>query len=147
MASPTVKPYSANECERLLAEATRLRESGQSLAAVCDALGIGTETLRRWQQREYAGPDRRALDDIFIEQFWRSVKSEEVYLKDYQTPSEARDGLDAYFDFYNHRRCHQALGYETPAAATVRRPLNKPIPYDLITRIQKFWIAGIRRDS
>jgi len=57
----------------------------------------------------------RALDNVFVERFWRAVKYEEVYLKDYQTVPEARAGLAAYIDFYNHRRPHQSLGYRTPA--------------------------------
>lgn len=57
----------------------------------------------------------RALDNIFTERLWRSVKYEEVYLKSYETPREARWGLTDYFAFYNGRRPHQALGYRTPA--------------------------------
>lgn len=57
----------------------------------------------------------RALDNIFVERLWRSVKWEEVYLNDYQTVAEAASGLDHYFRFYNHERPHQALGYQTPA--------------------------------
>jgi putative transposase len=58
----------------------------------------------------------RALDNIFVERLWRSVKYEEVYLKDYDTVPTTRQNLQAYFDFYNHERLHQALGYKTPAA-------------------------------
>jgi putative transposase len=58
----------------------------------------------------------RALDNIFVERLWRSVKYEEVYLNDYETPKVAVIGLRQYFDFYNHQRLHQALGYQTPAA-------------------------------
>lgn len=57
----------------------------------------------------------RAFDNIFTERLWRSVKSEEVYLKDYATVDEARAGLGEYFRFYNTVRPHQALGYRTPA--------------------------------
>ena len=56
----------------------------------------------------------RALDNIFVERLWRSVKYEEVYLKDYQTVSEARNGLSNYFQFYNYERYHQSLDYKTP---------------------------------
>jgi putative transposase len=56
----------------------------------------------------------RALDNIFVERLWRSVKYEEVYLKDYQTVSEARNELAAYFQFYNYERYHQSLDYKTP---------------------------------
>lgn len=56
----------------------------------------------------------RALDNIFTERFWRNLKYEEVYLKDYQTPREARHGIHSYFDLYNFERPHQSLGYRTP---------------------------------
>jgi putative transposase len=52
----------------------------------------------------------RALDNIFVERLWRSVKYEEVYLKDYQTAVEAQSGLRDYFGFYNDQRPHQSLG-------------------------------------
>ena len=57
----------------------------------------------------------RVFDNIFVERLWRTVKVEEVYLRDYQTVAEARYGLGWYFEFYNNRRFHQALGYRTPA--------------------------------
>jgi putative transposase len=57
----------------------------------------------------------RALDNVFVERLWRSVKYEEVYLHDYETIAEAVGGLDRYFRFYNAERLHQALGYRTPA--------------------------------
>jgi putative transposase len=57
----------------------------------------------------------RALDNIFTERLWRTIKYEEVYLKDYASPHEARTNLTDYLDFYNYRRLHQALGYQTPA--------------------------------
>jgi len=57
----------------------------------------------------------RAFDNIFTERLWRSVKYEEVYLKDYATVDEARQSLGGYFGFYNTVRPHQALGYQTPA--------------------------------
>ena len=57
----------------------------------------------------------RAFDNIFTERLWRSVKYEDVYLKDYETVDAARAGLGEYFRFYNTARPHQALGYRTPA--------------------------------
>jgi putative transposase len=57
----------------------------------------------------------RALDNIFTERLWRTVKYEEVYLHDYTSPKEARNQLSRYFEFYNHKRIHQALDYQTPA--------------------------------
>jgi len=58
----------------------------------------------------------RALDNIFIERLWRTVKYEEVYLKSYQSVPEAIASLRAYLRFYNEERLHQSLGYHTPAA-------------------------------
>ena len=62
----------------------------------------------------------RALDNIFVERLWRSVKYEEVYLKDYQSVSDAERGLKAYFQFYNQDRLHQALDYQTPVQVYYR---------------------------
>ncbi len=56
----------------------------------------------------------RALDNIFIERLWRSVKYQNVYLKGYETMQEAQVGLAEYFHFYNHNRLHQSLGYSRP---------------------------------
>ena len=58
----------------------------------------------------------RCLDNIFIERLWRSLKYEEVYLRDYQLVSEARTGIENYFQFYNYKRLHQSLNYQPPAA-------------------------------
>jgi putative transposase len=58
----------------------------------------------------------RALDNVFVERLWRSVKYEEVYLKDYGSVLDARVQLGRYFRFYNHKRPHQSLAYRTPAA-------------------------------
>jgi putative transposase len=58
----------------------------------------------------------RCLDNIFVERLWRSLKYEEVYLKDYASVAEARAGIAGYFQFYNHQRLHQSLDYRTPAA-------------------------------
>jgi putative transposase len=57
----------------------------------------------------------RCLDNVFVERLWRSLKYEEVYLNDYDNLVEARSGIGHYFAFYNDRRPHQALGYQTPA--------------------------------
>jgi putative transposase len=56
----------------------------------------------------------RALDNVFTERLWRTVKYEEVYIHDYDSPRSAREGLERYFGFYNQERPHQALGYRTP---------------------------------
>lgn len=57
----------------------------------------------------------RALDNIFIERLWRTVKYEDIYLQDYETVPLLYNGLDSYFRFYNEERPHQSLGYATPA--------------------------------
>jgi putative transposase len=58
----------------------------------------------------------RCLDNVFVERLWRSLKYEEVYLNPYDALREARRGIGRYFDFFNHERPHQALGYQTPAS-------------------------------
>jgi putative transposase len=57
----------------------------------------------------------RALDNVFVERLWRSLKYEEVYLKAYRSVRELESGLANWFEFYNHERPHQSLGYRTPA--------------------------------
>ena len=57
----------------------------------------------------------RALDNVFVERLWRSVKYEEVYLHAYTSGAECYAGLKAYLEFYCEERLHQALGYRTPA--------------------------------
>lgn len=75
-----------------------------------------TERLRRGEIQISMDGRGRALDNVFVERLWRSVKYEEVYLREYNTVQEARHGLGRYFGFYNNERLHQALGYRTPAA-------------------------------
>jgi putative transposase len=58
----------------------------------------------------------RCIDNIFVERLWRSLKYEEVYLHAYDSPAEARRGIERYLRFYNFERPHQALGYQTPDA-------------------------------
>lgn len=57
----------------------------------------------------------RALDNIFTERLWRTIKYEEVYLHSYDSPRDARQALTRYLQFYNTERLHQALGYRPPA--------------------------------
>ncbi len=57
----------------------------------------------------------RCIDNVFVERLWRSLKYEDVYLNAYDNLVEARAGIGRYFDFYNNRRGHQTLGYQTPA--------------------------------
>ncbi len=57
----------------------------------------------------------RALDNVFVERLWRSVKYEEIYPKGYESLKDVRQGLKKYFEFYNEKRPHQGLEYRTPA--------------------------------
>ena len=57
----------------------------------------------------------RALDNIFVERLWRTVKYENVYIKDYATVPALFKGLGNYFQFYNYERPHQSLDYRVPA--------------------------------
>jgi len=57
----------------------------------------------------------RAFDNILIERLWRSLKYQDIYIKDYRTVMELNVGLDEYFQFYNHERPHQSLSNKTPA--------------------------------
>ena len=76
----------------------------------------------------------RALDNVFVERLWRTVKYEEVYLKDYANVWEAETSLREYFEFYCYDRRHQSLGNRTPAEVygvqrmkrSTRRGMNTP---------------------
>ena len=56
----------------------------------------------------------RALDNVFVERLWRSVKYENIYLMDYRNGLQLHQGLEKYFDFYNQQRPHQSLNSSTP---------------------------------
>ncbi|MFC4619758.1 transposase [Camelliibacillus cellulosilyticus] len=58
----------------------------------------------------------RALDNIVTERLWRTIKCEEVYLKDYESSREARKGINNFIHFYNYERPHQSLGHKPPAS-------------------------------
>jgi putative transposase len=75
-----------------------------------------TDLLKEAEVRISMDGKGRATDNIFTERFWRSLKYEEVYLQDYSTPRETRQGVNRYIEFYNHYRPHQSLGYKTPAS-------------------------------
>jgi putative transposase len=86
----------------------------------------------------------RAIDNVFIERLWRSVKYEEVYLRDYTDGWHAEASLDAYFRFYNQERIHQALGYRTPGEVYYQRNSSggKPQDDNRIEIARKKTIAG-----
>ena len=72
----------------------------------------------------------RAIDNVFIERLWRSVKYEEVYLCDYADGWDAEASLAAYFHFYNDERIHQSLGYRTPGEVYRNRGSSGTPPPD-----------------
>lgn len=63
----------------------------------------------------------RYVDNIFVERFWRSLKYEEVYPREYESGEEAYCGISEYIDFYNEKRMHESLGYNTPAEVYSRK--------------------------
>ena len=67
----------------------------------------------------------RALDNVFIERLWRSLKYELIYPGDFSSGLELSQALDRYFHFYNYQRPHQALGYRTPADLFPRQSIRK----------------------
>ena len=56
----------------------------------------------------------RAIDNVFTERLWRTIKYENIYIKGFQSMTEARTGIDEYIEFYNATRIHSAHGYQTP---------------------------------
>jgi putative transposase len=102
------------------------------LEALDEALSTGrpeifnTDQGSQFTSREYTGRLEgagvavsrdgrgRALDNVFVERLWRSVKYEDIYIKDYERVRELESGLTAYFRFYDEERPHQSLDYRTP---------------------------------
>ena len=76
----------------------------------------------------------RALDNVFTERLWRTVKYEDIYIRDYVAPKDTRAGLGRYFEFYNLERPHQALGYRTPAEVYFDATLQRRREERLATR-------------
>ena len=107
-------------------------DGGFCLEALDEALSRGrpevfnTDQGSQFTSREYTGRLEgagvavsrdgrgRALDNVFVERLWRSVKYEDIYIKDYEGVSELESGLTAYFRFYDEDRPHQSLNYRTP---------------------------------
>jgi putative transposase len=58
----------------------------------------------------------RALDNVYVERLWRSLKYEDIYLHSYEGMQELQEGVEKYFHFYNTERFHQSLEYQTPEA-------------------------------
>ena len=88
--------------------------------------GCDTDQGSQFTSREYTGRLEeagiavsrdgrgRALDNVFVERLWRSVKYEDIYIKKYDRVPELESGLTAYFQFYDEERSHQSLDYQTP---------------------------------
>jgi putative transposase len=74
-----------------------------------------TDVLRAADVKISMDGKGRCIDNVFVERLWRSLKYEDIYLKAYTNLFEARAGIAGYFQFYNTRRSHQALGHQTPA--------------------------------
>ena len=74
-----------------------------------------TKTLQQAKVKISMDGKGRAMDNIFIERLWRSVKYEEIYLNEYESVYELRQALKRYFRFYNHERPHQSLGDRSPS--------------------------------
>ena len=66
----------------------------------------------------------RCMDNIFTERLWRTVKYEDIYIKDYSTPRELHNGLDVFFLKYNTKRPHQSLDYKTPEEVYLSKTLG-----------------------
>jgi len=79
----------------------------------------------------------RAMDNVFVERLWRSVKYEEVYLKDYDSVPEAIDGIGSYFRFYNTQRLHQSLGYRTPQQVFYRQETKQTYNREKVFHLKK----------
>lgn len=75
---------------------------------------IFTQVLKDNQVQISMDGKGRAIDNIFVERIWKSVKYEDIYLKSYQNGTALQNGLEKYFDFYNRERFHQSLSYQTP---------------------------------
>ena len=111
---------------------SNLLDSSFCIEALEDALSQGRpEIFNTDQGSQFSGDDftdvlrvhgiaismdgrGRFSDNIFVERLWRSLKYEDVYLKAYRGADEPRCSIAAYFEFYNHERLHQALGYRAP---------------------------------
>lgn len=105
--------FCLSSLERALASGRRPRVFNTDQGSQFTSTDYTGRLLREKVQISMDGRGR-ALDNVFVERLWRSLKYEEVYLNDYACPLEARSRLAAYLAFYNCERLHQSLGYRTP---------------------------------
>lgn len=85
-------------------------KTGESFRIDLDALGL----IQGHGIQVSMDGKGRWVDNVFVERLWKSVKYEEVYLHAYDTVSQAQQGLESYFTFYNERRPHSSLDGKTP---------------------------------
>jgi len=107
----------ANFCCEALDEALMLHGCPEIFNSDQGSQFTSTEFIKRLTEKNISismDGRGRAMDNIFVERLWRSVKYENVYLKGYETMQEANKGLTIYFDWYNHDRLHMSLGYKRP---------------------------------
>ena len=90
----------------------RICNTHQGAQFTADAIAAGLLAANIQVSKDGRG---RALDNIFCERLWRSVKYENIYLNQYDSVHQLQTGLDDYFVFYNNERPHQNLNYRTPA--------------------------------
>lgn len=86
----------------------------------------------------------RALDNVFVERLWRSVKYEEVYLHDYRSVAECEAGLSSYFAFYNDRRRHQSLDRKTPSAVYAGKDSSERVPVTENSKVGRKKFENVR---
>jgi putative transposase len=129
---PLALPFVLATMERALAQATPAIGTSDQGSPFTSPQYLDMLTAAEVQiSRDGKG---RALDNIFTERLWRTVKDEEVYLHAEASPREARQGLSRYLAFYNHERPHQALRDQTPAAvyfSTTALPMLDGGPHPL----------------
>lgn len=106
-------PFVIEACQRALSRATPVIWNSDQGSHFTSQQYL--QLLQEAQVKISMDSKGRAIDNIFTERLWRTVKYEEVYLHDYTSPREARHQLSNYFEFYNQKRLHQSLDYRTPA--------------------------------
>jgi putative transposase len=124
-------------------ELSNTMETGFCLAALEAALGFGQPEIwnsdqgSQFTSADFLAPLKkrsipismdgrgRALDNVFIERLWRSLKYELIYPGDFRSGTDLLPALDRYFHFYNYQRPHQALGYRTPSQLFPRHSIRK----------------------
>ncbi len=111
-------PYISLLKKALQTASPEIHNSDKGIQYTCEEY---TNTLRQSNIKISMTGKGRCLDNILVERLWRSVKYEDVYLKNYRTGLELTNGLYDYFERYNNKRRHQSLNYEVPASIYYRK--------------------------